>query len=49
MSAAAYLLKLVKPAVVAALVGLVLVHFVAPLDAATVAVAVLWLLLMAFL
>jgi hypothetical protein len=45
---AVYLLKLAKPAVVGALVGLVAVHFVAPLDAATIAVAALWVLLMIF-
>lgn len=49
MSVAAYALKLVKPCVVGALTGLVLVHFLPPLDAATVAVAVLWALLMAYL
>lgn len=37
-------IKLVKPLVVAALVGLVAVHFVSPLDAATLAVAALWVL-----
>jgi hypothetical protein len=46
---AAYLLKLVKPLVVAALVGLVVVRFATQLDAATVAVAVLWALLMVYL
>lgn len=43
---AVYVLKLAKPLAVAALVGLVAVHFVAPLDAATLAVAALWVLLM---
>lgn len=43
---AVYLLKFVKPLVVAALVGLVTVHFLAPLDAATLAVAALWVLVM---
>jgi hypothetical protein len=46
---AVYLLKLVKPCTVAALVGLVAVHVVSPLDAATLAVAVLWALLIFWL
>lgn len=46
---AIYLLKLVKPLVVAAFVGLILVHFIAPLDAATIAVGSLWLLSMFWL
>ena len=46
---AVYLLKLVKPFVVAALVGLVAVHFASPLDAATIAVASLWVLLIFWL
>lgn len=46
---AVYLLKLAKPLTVAALAGLILVHVVAPLDAATAAVAVLWVLLMFWL
>jgi hypothetical protein len=46
---AVYLLKLAKPLVVAALVGLVAVHFASPLNAATLAVAALWVLLMFWL
>lgn len=42
-------LKLVKPCTVAALAGLVAVHLLTPLDAATLAVGVLWALLMIFL
>jgi len=39
---------LVKPCVVGALVGLILVHFVGPLDAALGGVVALWLLTMRF-
>lgn len=39
-------IKLVKPLTVAALVGLIAAHFLAPLTAATLGVAVLWVLTM---
>ena len=39
---------LVKPCIFGALVGLVLAHFVSPLNAATGGVAALWLLTMRF-
>lgn len=44
-----YLIKLVKPLVVSAFVGLVAVHFVTPLNAATIAVGALWALSMFWL
>lgn len=40
--------RLVKPCVVAALVGLIAAYFVPPLPAAIVAVAVLWVLLVVY-
>lgn len=43
---AVYLLKLVKPLAVSALLALILVHFTSPLDAATGSVAAFWLLSM---
>lgn len=42
--AAAY----VKPLIVAALFGLIGAHWLAPLDAATLSVAVLWVLVVVF-
>jgi hypothetical protein len=38
----------VKPLIVAALVGLIVVHWLSPLDAAVVAVGSLWLLVAIF-
>lgn len=41
--------RLVKPLVASALVGLVCVHWLSPLNAATVAVAALWALVIKWL